>query len=416
MSRTRWPPVAMAPNENAFARSPTIPRLLVSARAVIYYTRGYNTIRYMEPLPFDDQRPVTGAFFVDRADEIATLTRYCLARRNVLIAAPRRIGKSSLILETFRRFPGRGVLPLYVDISKTGREHEVAAKILSVLVRHGLGRSERAWSWVVDHFRRARPVFAVHPRYGLTFRFDLADAGLPELEEALQLLEATAEKQKRRIVLAIDEFQNILERDKDGETVGAIRGVIQHQNRVSYIFSGSKKHTLLGLVNRRNAPFWGQLEVLDLGGIPVAEFARYAKRQFAGRRRSLHDDVLQSIEALCGENPRRIQEVLLALFAGKDPPTPERVEATVARSVSAHRLQFEDILDGVEEGHQKNLVLALAREGKPTQIYAADFLRRHHLAGASFVKKAAEALRKRGLLGDNNWFVDPFFAHYLQEE
>ena len=81
-----------------------------------------------------------------------------------------------------------------------------------------------------------------------------------------------------------------------------------------------------------------------------------------------------------------------------------------------HRLQFEDALDEIPEGHQKRLLLALAREGKPVAIYTKRFLQHHHLAGPTFVKKAAEALRIKGILTGAKGFVDPLFCHYLRDE
>lgn len=81
-----------------------------------------------------------------------------------------------------------------------------------------------------------------------------------------------------------------------------------------------------------------------------------------------------------------------------------------------HRLQFEDELDGVPEGHEKRLLLALAREGKPAPIYSKGFLQRHRLEGATCVKRAAEGLRMKGILNERDWFVNPLFAHYLRED
>lgn len=370
----------------------------------------------MSEAPFEDDRPVSGQHFVDRSAEVAELTRLVLDRRNVLLVAPRRLGKTSLIEETFRRLPARAVLPVSVDVSKTGREHEVAAKILGATVRAAYGRARRGWEWVLDRFRRVRPTFSLHPLKGLTFGFDLADEGRRELEDVLDLLEVVAEKKRRPLVLAIDEFQNLLERDPGGETVGAMRGIIHHQKRVSYIFSGSKRHTLLGLVRDRSAPFWGQLKTVEIGGIPVREFAAYAKRHFAARGHPLGNPTLELIGELLGENPRRIQEALAFLYHLTWPPKPEDVDAALRTMLDRHRLQFEDDLEDVPQGHQKRLLLALAREGQPPQIYSKRFLQRHHLEGATFVKRAAAALRYKGILSEANSFIDPLFAHYLREE
>lgn len=365
---------------------------------------------------FEEDRPVTGSAFVNRSSEIADLTQLLVTGRNVLLVAPRRIGKTSLIEETFRRLPSRTLLPIYVDISKTGREHEVAAKILAGAVNAAYGKTRRGWDWVLEHFRRVRPTFSLHPLKGLTFGFDLADEGRKELEDVLELLEEIATRRRTRLVVAIDEFQNLLDRDADGETVGAMRGIIQHQRRVNYVFSGSKKHVLLGLVQDRNAPFWGQLKTIELGGIPVREFAQYARRQFSAGGGALADEVLQRIGERLRDNPRRIQECLAILHASQKRPRPADVDAAIDVMLHRHRLHFEDELEAIPQRHQRQLVLGLARETGPAAIYSKGFQQRHRLAGATFTKRAAEALRAKGILDDQNWFVDPLFAIHLADD
>lgn len=365
----------------------------------------------MKRNPFQYQTEVTGPSFIDRTEDLATLRRHCINGRNIILVAPRRLGKSSLIQETFRRLPAN-VLPLYVDISKTGQEGDVAQRILTALAAKAFGRVERAWRWILDHFRRTRPIVRAGPD-GPEFSFEVADAGLPELEETLGLLEATARRQKKRIVLAIDEFQKIVERDKTGETIGAIRGIVQHQSRVSYIFSGSKKHTLLGLVEDRNEPFWGQLDTMEIGGIPIHHFAPLAKRLFKKAGHPIDDATLGRVGELCFDNPKRIQELLAGLFDAGQAPTAALATEILARQIHDRRHHLEDILNDVEEGHQKRLVLALAKEGRPTRITTRQFMTRHHLGGPGFVERAADSLRKKGILTDRNWFVDPYFFHYL---
>ncbi len=51
---------------------------------------------------------VTGDEFFDRTAEVNRLTQLLDEKNNILLVAPRRIGKTSLVRETFRRMEGRG--------------------------------------------------------------------------------------------------------------------------------------------------------------------------------------------------------------------------------------------------------------------------------------------------------------------
>lgn len=365
--------------------------------------------------PFDYQHTVTGRLFVDREEEIRKLVARVRSNRNLLLIAPRRLGKSSLLLETFRRLSPSRYIPVYVDVLKTVDEGEVAQRILDALGVAAFGPLERGWLWLQKQVSRHRPAYTLDPETGQpSLVFQRVEAELPVLEDVLQLIEKTARSKRRRVVLAIDEFQTILERDRRGQTAAGIRSVIQHQRNVSYVFSGSKKHVLLGLVEDRGGPFWGQLDVLELSGIPIDHFAPLARRVFRRSRRALPEEVLRRVGALCEDNPRRIQELLAGLYDAVGPPTPEGVDRVLQEQIAAQRHLLEDLMDEVREGPQKRLLLALAREGSAQSIFSAEFVARHKIRSPAAVQSAAAALQKKGILNDRNRFVDPYLFHYLR--
>lgn len=365
--------------------------------------------------PFVFARTASGPSFVNRTAELQSLMSYCSGDANVLLIAPRRLGKSSLIRETFRRLGKKTWLCLYIDVQRCVDDGEVAQAILDELGRTAFGKVKTGWLWLLDQFRRHRPAYTVDPQTGLpSLTLQRTESPLPALEDVLRLIEATARKKKRRAVVAIDEFQTIMERPGSDHTLAVMRSVIQHQSGVAYIFSGSKKHILLHLVEDRENPFWGQLQLLEVSGIPVAEFASFARSSFHKSSRVVDNEVLTRIGQLCEDNPKRIQQILFELYASPPSPKPDDVDGVVWRLVDAERHRFEDLLGEVKEGDQKRLLLALAREGSARAIFGRDFIHRHLLGTASNVQAAARALREKGILNERHHLVDPFFFHFLR--
>lgn len=365
--------------------------------------------------PFTFARTVTGRDFVDRADELARLTGYCTADANVLLLAPRRLGKSSLIRETFRRLEAKRVLCVYVDVQRSVDEGEVAQALLNELGRVAFGRVKRGWLWLLEQFSARRPSYTLDPQTGLpSLTLQKVEAGLPNLADVLRLVEKTAHRRKRRIVVAIDEFQTLMERDVGDRTISTMRSIIQHQKGTAYVFSGSKKHVLLRLVREPDNPLWGQLHVVEIGGIPIHHFATLAAREFAAAGRPLFDAALERIGQLCEDNPKRIQQVFFELYAAQKPPTPGLVDASVRVLVDGERHRFEDLLADIKEGDQKRLLMALAREDSAMAITGKEFVQRHGLGSASNVQYAARRLQERGVLNEHNRFVDPFFYQFLR--
>ena len=69
--------------------------------------------------PFSYGKEVTGYQFYDRKDACEDL--YCTLKdgsANVVLYAPRRYGKTSLVLKVFQRFKSEGVKCIHFDFSK----------------------------------------------------------------------------------------------------------------------------------------------------------------------------------------------------------------------------------------------------------------------------------------------------------
>ena len=367
--------------------------------------------------PFNVGRTVTGSSFVNRVAELSALTSYCASNANVLLIAPRRLGKTSLIHETFRRLDRKKFLLLFVNVQRCIDEHAVAQALLDELAATAFGAFRRGWLWAMEQFQTRRPAYTTDPQTGLpSLVLQKVGRGLQNLSDVLRLLEKTAVKKRRRIVVAIDEFQTLMERDDGPATIAAIRSIVQDQRHVTYIFCGSKKHVLLRLVNDRDNPFWGQLQTLEIGGIAVEHFAPLAKRAFSAAGRPIDDTTIAKVGETCGDNPKRIQAIFLQLLVSDARPTPARVDEALCRLIDEESHRFEDLLAQLKEGDQKRLLLALAIEGAPAAITGKDFVSKYDLGGSSNVQYASRRLRDEGILNDRNWFVDPFFYRFLRND
>ena len=68
---------------------------------------------------------------------------------------------------------------------------------------------------------------------------------------------------------------------------------------------------------------------------------------------------------------------------------------------------------------QRDLLVAVGREGKASQITGMSFVKRHHLSSASSVQKAAQLLVEKQLLTHQQGMYevyDKFLAEWLRRE
>ena len=94
------------------------------------------------------------------------------------------------------------------------------------------------------------------------------------LEELLTTLGRIAADRERRVVLVLDEFQEVV--DIDPGLIKLMRSVFQEQPDVAHIYLGSKRHMMRQIFNDENEPFWRSAKQTELDVIPPDLFAPYA--------------------------------------------------------------------------------------------------------------------------------------------
>src|SRR5437016_10940024 len=111
-------------------------------------------------------RIVSGDAFTDREADLLALERELRGGQNVLLEAPRRFGKTSLILEVKRRLEAGGVPVAYLDCMLVPSRARLADRLASAYMEAFRSPAQRAEDWVVQHLKnfRIRPTPTVDDR------------------------------------------------------------------------------------------------------------------------------------------------------------------------------------------------------------------------------------------------------------
>src|SRR5918911_944761 len=194
------------------------------------------------PLRFG--RIVSGDAFTDRENDLLVLQRELRDGQNILIEAPRRFGKTSLILEVKRRLEADGVPVAYLDCMLIPSKARLADRLASAYLQAFKTPAERAEDWVLKHLKgvRIRPTLTIDDHGHTQVSFEARSAGSSNQDALLEQLfeepEAIARSgKKKRLVIILDEFQDLMELGTG--LLRQLRAVIQHQQHVSYAFLGS---------------------------------------------------------------------------------------------------------------------------------------------------------------------------------
>jgi hypothetical protein len=363
--------------------------------------------------------------FTDREDEVRELASDMRNGQNVLVYAPRRYGKSSLILRAAQEALRQKALVGYCDLMKTPTKERFAAALAKTIYADIASPVGQAFERAAELFRslRVRPTMEVDPSDGsLRFSFQPGrrKSDIDEtIERLLELLGELAAERHRPVVLVFDEFQEIV--SLDPKFPNLMRAVFQTQPEVSHMYLGSKRHILERIFNDKNEPFWRSAKQLEIGMIPPAKFGPFLRDRFAASGKGITVEALGQLLAISGGHPYGTQE--LAYFVWELLPPGGEADLTdlqeaVTRVLRSERNHFSQLWDEAPHA-QRLLMLALADE--PTgSIYATAYHERHELPGNPTLQTALAGLIRKEIAGrdvDGDYqVVEPFLAEWLQRE
>lgn len=362
--------------------------------------------------------------FTNRDDELAVLEADLRNGQNVVIFAPRRYGKSSLVWRAVQELTANNeVLVAQVDLMRATTKEQFAAKLAQAIYDEIASPLFRARERATQIFRglRVAPVLTVDPNDGtLGFSFRSGHAK-PDVDATLErLLELPAElaaERGRRVALVFDEFQEVL--SLDPQLPSLMRAVFQAQPDVAHVYLGSKRSMMTELFNDANEPFWRSAKQIELGPIEPDEFAPFIRNRFEQGGKRITIAAVDGLLAVTRGHPYATQEFAYELWEA----TPhgatadiEELDDALARVLRSENAHFTLVWDTASRA-QRLVLQALAAE--PTDsVTASDYRQRHGLPPSSGIQKALEALVDRELVvkaGPGSYQIsEPFLLEWLE--
>ena len=231
----------------------------------------------LNPFIYDD--PVPPGELVDREEELKKLLGLAEGAHNTRLQAPRRYGKTSLLMKIRQEAELAGFRTVYVDFLLSTTTSEVSRRIeeaygaaLKGPLRKLFDKMQRSW--------RGR-VKAAPGGVGGEFEYAGGSDTMQRLSDLLDLPRKVFEASGERTIVVFDEFQDFLR--AEGNLDGLLRSKIQfHREAASYIFSGSEQSLLDEYFNTREKPLFDQARPIYLEPLGDADLGDYIADRFAG--------------------------------------------------------------------------------------------------------------------------------------
>ena len=254
--------------------------------------------------------------FIGRKEEIRRLKMNFEEGINTILISPRRWGKTSLVRKVCDVVDRKKVIPVFVDIFKCKTEYELYNALAEAVLKQTASKAELWMDNARDFIARLSPKVSFSPEPNSEFALSLGISPKTHApEEILSLAEEIAQKKQKRIVVCIDEFQQIGEMADSVSIQKRLRSVWQHQRLTSYCLFGSKKHTMMNVFQKRNMPLYqfGDFKFLDK--IPTETWVEYIVQHFKDRQRTISAEQAAKICQLVDNYSSYVQQLSWLVFS-----------------------------------------------------------------------------------------------------
>ena len=358
-------------------------------------------------------------YFCDRVKETEDLVKLLTNENNIALISPRRVGKTDLIRHCFQQPEIKDrYYTFHIDIYATTSLRDFVNVFGRAILDELKPKGRVVWEGFLHVLRSLRSEITYDINNFPTWTLGLGDIENPAttLDEIFEYLK-NADKP---CLVAIDEFQQIAKYTDSPNIEATLRTYIQKCINATFIFSESKRHLMGEIFISPSRPFYQSVLVMNLRPISVEKYTEFAQMQFEKYGKSIDASVVENIYNRFDAVTSCIQRLLNVLFLKTLPGqqcTTDMVNGAISYILDMFTETYADLLDKIPE-KQREVFIAIAKEGKATGITSKAFVKKHHLQTVSVVTAAVRGLLDKDFITqDKNVYMvyDPFFALWLQQ-
>lgn len=369
-------------------------------------------------IPFVYGKIVADNDFTDREEETRKLVSNFLSQTNTAIISPRRWGKSSLVNKVIESVSKLDSSILFVKINafKCEKPQDFYELFAKSTIENISTSAESLLLNAKEFIYRLLPKLSLlgpTGQYEVSFGLDLKNN--PISEDILDLPQQIATKRKKKVVVCIDEFQQIGEFSDSEKFQRILRNHWQEQPDVAYILYGSKKHMMLNIFGEYGSPFYKFGDLMFLSKISRENWIAYIKERFTETGKSISNSVASHLADLVEDHSYYVQQLAQYSWLRTDTVcTEDVVDEAFQGMLDSLNLQFVNLMDSLTE-KQRNFLCAVS-DGN-NMLYSVETLSKYRIGTSGNVQIIKSALNKRDLIevsGSKVSIQDPVFNKWIQ--
>jgi len=367
--------------------------------------------------PFSYGTVVKEPFFYDRKEECRRIVSTLSGGNNLVLFAPRRYGKTSLVFRAIEELEKMNFVCIYFDFMPVySRESFIESYSKAILSKQS--NIQKAVKKVATLVKGIRPSLVFDTAGNPGFSMNFTDDKLSEktLEDIIDLPEHIALETKRYVVV-MDEFQEIIKLNGDNFEK-LLRSKIQQHQHVNYLFLGSRTHLLSDMFNNKGRAFYNSAMLMQIEALPINDSIEFLKTRFDATGVLLDDQTARYLIEEAGNIPYYIQllaaEVWQDIIVSSHKQIHKGIIALCAERIVALKSDYYTELYDRQSAYQKKMLNAIVISGE--NVFSADYTKRFRLSAVSTTQKALISLVESGIVEkvEGRYYIgDPFFKRFL---
>ena len=370
--------------------------------------------------PFIIGKAAEGEYFINRVEDRKRLNANLTHGMNTVIISPRRWGKTSLVKNVLSSIDDERFLTVFVDVFRCKSEYEFYRIFSTCVIKQTSSKIDEWVETVKTFLSGITPKFSFgsDPLNDFSLSFEWNECDDTE-DEILSLPQKIAEKKGKKIIVCLDEFQQIAEFPSSVDFQKKLRSMWQHQQDVTYCIFGSKKHLMENFFSNKSMPFFKFGDMMFLKKIEITEWIPFICRNFSNTGKSISE---KQAERICNvtacQSSYVHQRSWITWYKTEGTTTDKNIDSAIDDLLEQNKTFFQADVEQLTE-LQYNFMRAIAN-GVTQGFTRKDILRKYRLESSANVQAIKKAMISKDLIymddDGNIHFNDPLFSLWVRKE
>ena len=366
--------------------------------------------------PFVFGKAVDNEYFTDRKEETVKLVNNFRYGINTIIVSPRRYGKTSLVKKAIRECDDKNVKIVFLDIFASRNAEEFCRLFADAVIKQTSSKMEE---WLEDARKfltqlAPRLNISPDPMQEISISFGVKPSEI-DINSILDLPEKIAREKNCKIVVCIDEFQQVGEYSDSLYFQRKLRSHWQHHHSASYCLFGSKKHMMNELFGKSSNPFYKFGELINLNKIGRKDWIEFIIGRFKSAGKEIKPSIAEGICEYTEDYSSYVQQLSWLVWIKFDIDKQEEILASAFEEMLNHcSVLFEQQTQNLT-AFQMNFLRALT-DGITKDFTRKEVLEKYDLGTPGNINRLKQTLIKKELIdysGGEYHITDPILKIWL---